>query len=157
MKVVNVIMRISVWITMVVLVAMMSISVADIFMRYVFNMPISGTSELIEIMMICLLLGMAGCAMENRHVRVDVIIERLPERAVAFMDVVMMVLGIGVSGILMWQGFWQGMFQLRYQVSSSALHIPVFPFYVVLSVSFILLIIAMVVLIGKRLRELAES
>jgi TRAP-type transport system small permease protein len=157
LKVINFLMRISIWITMIVLVAMMMISVADIFMRYVFNMPISGTSELIEIMMICLLLGMAGCAMENRHVRVDVIIERLPEKAVAFMDVIMLILGIGVSGILMWQGFWQGMFQLRYQVTSSALHIPVFPFYVVLSVSFIFLIIAMVVLVFNRIKELAKS
>ena len=145
------------WITMVVMVAMMMISVSDIFMRYVFNMPITGTSELVEIMMICLLMGMAGCAMENRHVKVDVIIERLPQKAVALMDVIMMVIGIAVSGVLMWQGFWQGMFQLRYQVNSSALHIPVFPFYIVLSVSFILLILAMMVLVGKRVRELSKS
>ncbi len=157
MKVINLLMRITLWITMVVLVAMMMLSVADVFMRYVFNHPIDGTAEMVEIMMICLLMGMAGCAIEGRHIKVDVIIERLPEKVVALMDVIMMILGIGVSGILMWQGYWQGIFQLRYGVSSSMLRIPVFPFYIVLSLSFLFLIIATVVLVIKRIRELTES
>jgi TRAP-type transport system small permease protein len=157
LKVINLIMRISVWITMVVLVAMMMLSVADVFMRYVFNHPIDGTAEMVEIMMICLLLGMAGCAMENRHIRVDVIIERLPQRVVTLLDIITIIIGIGVSGILMWQGYWQGIFQLRYGVSSSMLRIPVFPFYIVLSVSFLLLIIAKVALVIKRSREFAKS
>jgi len=141
---------------MVTIVAMMMLSVADVFLRYLFAKPIIGASELVEIMMVCLLMSMAGCAMEGRHVKVDVIIEHLPRKIVALMDAIMMVIGIGVAAILMWQGYWQGIFQVKYDVSSSMLHIPVFPFYIVLSVSFVFLIVAMVILVIKRVGELTK-
>jgi len=142
---------------MVTIVVMMMLSVVDVTMRYTLNAPITGTMELTELMMICLLLGMAGCAMAKRHVKVDIVIEHVSPKVVALMEIITLIIGVGLCGVLVVQGILQGLFQLKYQVSSSMLHISVFPFYIVLAISFVLLIIAMVVLIIQRIKELAQS
>ena len=157
MKAINFLINISIYITMAVIVLMMMLSVVDVTLRYTLSAPITGTMELTELMMICLLLGMAGCAMAKRHVKVDIIIEHVSPKVAALLEIITMIIGFGLCGVLVVQGIMQGLFQLRYQVSSSMLHVSVFPFYIVLAVSFVLLMIAMVVLIVQRIKELASS
>jgi len=139
---------------MATVVAMMLLTVADVFLRYVFSAPITGVTEITEVMMVCLLLGMAACAMDKKHIKVDVIIQHTPPKITILMDLVTMLMGFFLTVLLVWEGYQRGLFELGYGVESSMLKIPVFPFYIVLSVSFIILFIAMVVIFINRIREL---
>jgi TRAP-type C4-dicarboxylate transport system permease small subunit len=139
---------------MATVVAMMLLTVADVFLRYVFSAPIIGVTEITEVMMVCLLLGMAACAMEKRHIKVDIVIAHSPPKVVVLMDLITMLMGFALTIGLIWEGYQRGLFELRYGVESSMLKIPVFPFYIVLAVSFIILFIAMVVIFINRIREL---
>lgn len=141
---------------MFVLMAMMLLTVADVFMRYIFIRPITGTTELTEYMMVCTLFGMVPCALENRHIKVDVVAQRLPPRLQAIIDIITLLGGLVLVVILSWQGFAAGLYELSYDVRSSMLEIPDFPFYVVLALSFAILSLVMVVLIIQRMAELLK-
>ena len=156
MRVANLIIRISLYVAMFTVTAMMLLTVTDVFMRYVFSAPIIGVTEVTEFMMVCLLLGMAACAIEGRHIKVDVVTSRTPPKITGLMDAIGLLLGIGLAAILVLQGYRHGLFQRSYGVASSMLDIPDFPFYIVLCVSFAILIIAMIVLFVKRIVELAR-
>ena len=157
MKTINFLSRIAIYMAMVVLLVMMSLTVADVFMRYIFNNPITGTTELTEYMMVCTLLGMAPCALQTRHINVDVVTQVLPPRLNAVVDIITLLAGLAFIIILSWQGFMAGLYELSFDVRSSMLNIPDFPFYVVLSLSFATLSIVMIVLIIQRILELVKT
>jgi TRAP-type C4-dicarboxylate transport system permease small subunit len=136
----------------VVVVAMMMLTVADVFMRYVFSRPIMGTTEITEYLMVCTLLAMAFCALENRHIKVDAVVQYLSPRAQAVVETITLIAGLGLIVILAWQGFEAGLYEMSYDVRSSMLQVPNFPFYVVLVVSFALLCLAIVYTIIRKVR-----
>jgi TRAP-type C4-dicarboxylate transport system permease small subunit len=113
-----------------------------------------GTIELTEFMMICAVLGMGQCALEKRHIKVDVVTEHLSRKVNSIIEIIVLIPGMILILILSWQGLVAGFFTLDFDVRSSLLEIPNFPFYVVLSISFIILCCAMISLIIRRTMEL---
>jgi TRAP-type C4-dicarboxylate transport system permease small subunit len=134
-------------------VVLMLLTVSDVFLRFAFNSPITGTMEMTEFLLVCLLLGMAPCALARRHIRVDAVVNRLRPRVQAILDVILYTAGLGMVAILTWRGYMQSLHVLDYGAISSMLHIPNFPFYVVLVVSFAMLCLAMVVVLIQRTAE----
>ena len=66
----------------IVLLLLMMLTVGDVFLRYFFHSPILGTTELTEMMMICIcFLGLAYCAKEDAHLKVDILVQHLSRRA----------------------------------------------------------------------------
>lgn len=153
MKVINSLSAALLYAAIAVVVAMMLLTVADVFLRYVFANPITGATEITEFMMVCLLLGMAACALAGQHVRVDAVVRRLRPRVQAILDIILYVAGLGMVAILAWRGYMQSLRVLEYGAKSSMLDIPNFPFYVILVLSFIILCLAMVVLLIQRTAE----
>ncbi len=63
---------------------MMFIVAADVVLRYVFNMPIKGSFEIIELLMVLLVfLAIAYTASEKKHVYIETFIQKLPPRGQA--------------------------------------------------------------------------
>lgn len=155
-KIINFLSRISTGLAMFVLMFMMLLTVSDVFMRYIFIRPITGTTELTEYLMVCALFGIVPCALENRHIKVDVVTQRLPPKIYAIVDIITLLGGLVLVVILAWQGFAAGLYELSFNVKSSMLKIPDFPFYVVLATSFAVLSLIMVVLIIQRIAELVK-
>ena len=70
-----------------VLTAMMILTGFDVTLRYIFNRPIPGSYEITQYMMpIVVVFGLAYCALEEGHVRVELLTSRFPVRAQAFMN-----------------------------------------------------------------------
>jgi TRAP-type C4-dicarboxylate transport system permease small subunit len=136
-----------------VAVAIMLLTVSDVFMRYVFANPITGTTEITEYLLVCLLLGMAPCTLARKHIRVDAVVNRLRPRVQAILDIILYTAGLGMVAILTWRGYTQSLRVLDYGTVSSRLDIPNFPFYVVLVVSFAMLYLAMFVVLIQRIAE----
>jgi TRAP-type C4-dicarboxylate transport system permease small subunit len=152
-KIINSLSGVILYVAIILVVAMMLLTVSDVFLRYAFASPITGTTELTEFMMICLLLGMAPCALAGQQVRVDAVVRRLRPRVQAILDIILYIPGLGVVAILAWRGYEQSRRVLEYSANSTMLDIPKFPFYVVLIVSFIILFLAMVFLLIQRIAE----
>jgi len=92
--------------SMFLLFLMMLFVVADIIGRLLFNMPFKGSTDLIELMMgIVVFCGMAYCAREDGHVRVDVVYERLSDRIKACVDIVTFAASLFIYVLIAWRLF----------------------------------------------------
>jgi len=135
---------------------MMLLTVADVFMRFALKSPITGVTEITEYMMIVLVLGMGLCAILGRNIYVDLVIGRMSKRGQAVMDIVNQVIGLGAISLLTWQTFAAGLYARSYQVTSAMLQIPDFIFYVIFTLCYGVLGIAMIALIVKDVGEIIK-
>jgi TRAP-type C4-dicarboxylate transport system permease small subunit len=117
------------------LAAMMVLTGVDVFLRYIFNRPVTGSYEMTEFMMpIVIAFGLAYCAVEKGHVRVELVILRLPERAQVVMHIFANLVFLAVFILITWQTFLRakGMFDVGQ--TSIVLYIPVFPFVLAVAI-----------------------
>jgi len=118
-----------------VLAAMMVLTGVDVFLRYIFNRPVSGSYEMTEFMMpIVIAFGLAYCALEKGHVRVELLTSRLSERAQAIMNSFASIVFLGVFILITWQTFLRAKGMLDVGQISIVLYIPVFPFVLAVAV-----------------------
>lgn len=123
-----------------VLVVMMFLTASDVTLRYVFNRPIAGAFDLTEYMMaIVVAFGLAYCAVKKGHVKVDLVVSRLPQRAQAIIDSITGFLSLGLFSLITWQCCLHIKVQFAEGVSSTVLHIPAFPFVAVVALGSALL------------------
>ena len=110
------------------LLALLVMTVADVFMRYVFNSPIRGSYELTQIMIPFLVyLACAHAHDSGDHVVVDIIYEKLPFIAKWVISMISHLLYLALMCILSWR-----LFELSAGVRStgaftSQLEIPTWP------------------------------
>ena len=127
-----------------VLAAMTLLTVSDVFLRYAFNRPIIGTTELTELMMVCVaFLGLAWCAIKQGHLKVDLVMSRFSPGSQAVVDSITLAAGLCVCAFITWRSFQESMTVLRIGSTSSLLDVPDFPFYLVLTLGFAVLCLVM--------------
>ena len=77
---------------------------ADVIGRYVFNRPFKGSSDLVELMMgVAVFFGMAYCAQQDGHTRVDVLYDHLPRQVRAYLDAFTFSASFFICGLVTWQ------------------------------------------------------
>lgn len=125
---------------------MMLLTVSDVFLRYFFNRPIIGVTELTELLMVCVgFLGLAWCATKGQHLKVDLVMSRFPARVQTNVDSITLFAGLCVCVFITWQSFLESMTSLRFHSTSSLLKVPDYPFYFVLTLGFAILCLAIAI------------
>jgi len=113
--------------------------VADVVGRYVFNRPISGTLEVIELMMPAVVFfAFAYVEAKDGHVKVDFIVLRLPKRIRACVDAVASCVSFAVFGIIAWQSVLRFFYLQQQGDVTGYLRIPISPFPLILAFGSIL-------------------
>ena len=113
----------------IVLGLMMLLTAGDVALRYLFNWPIMGSFDLTVYMMaIVVAFGLAYCAVMKGHVRVEMLVSRLPQRAQVIIDSITCLVGLGLFSLITWQCFVNMKLLFASELTSSVLLIPVFPF-----------------------------
>lgn len=141
-----------------ILLAMMLFTVVNVFLRAVFNRPIPGDVELIEIAMVCTsFLGLAWCAIKEKHIRVDLLVASFPKRAQAIIDGVGYGAALVTCIVISWQSVVEGIANREINRLSASLGIPVYPFYWVTALGFAVLCMALLVLIARAVRKAADK
>jgi TRAP-type C4-dicarboxylate transport system permease small subunit len=136
------------------LVAMMLLTVTDVFLRYIFNQPILGSVEITEYFMAVVgFSGLAWCAANIEHARVDLLVTRFSRRAQAIFDSISYFLCLTVAPLVAWQGFASSNYAREIGKYSFLLEIPAYPFYMVLGVGFAALSLTIMVLLVKSIAE----
>ena len=75
------VMQFAAWISIAVVVFNLVLLSANVFMRYVFNAPIKGTSEIVTMMMAWVAyMGMAYTLLNEKHMQLEAIYEKLHGR-----------------------------------------------------------------------------
>lgn len=111
---------------MLALIPMMFLTTGEVVGRAVWSKPIPGSTELSSYMLaVFILLGVAYTQQVKGHVRVSMIVSRLPEGVQAFFEVFTTLLSLSIVAVIVWQG-WSIAFEER--TVSDMLRIPQAPF-----------------------------
>jgi TRAP-type C4-dicarboxylate transport system permease small subunit len=90
--------------TSLCVIAMTLILCADVFLRYVFAKPLHATVEVISLLMVsAAVLAMAMAQRDRRHIRVELLLLRLPQRARLGLEVISLILLLGIFGVMTYQ------------------------------------------------------
>ncbi|MGB9886433.1 MAG: TRAP transporter small permease [Moorellales bacterium] len=129
------------------LVAMMLITSTDVVLRFLFRKPIVGSAELIMPLMICAgFLGMAWCAWQDAHVKVDLLAQNLPPAAQKGLRLVNYVIVALLTALMGIKTVEEAVAVRQIGVASDLLRLPEYPFYLVIAASYLLVAAATAVL-----------
>ena len=145
MKIIHNLSRWFAYISTGVLGLMMLLTVVDVFLRYFFNSPITGTTEVTEFMMVIVVFpALAWCAVTRRHVQVDLLVSHLPPRVQTIIDSITLVLTLFTFIIITWHSALEAN---DVYTTGSLLKLPHAPFYWVLTAGFALFCLSIVTLL----------
>src|SRR6267378_29068 len=95
--------RIQLWLAAAALVILMTVTVADVFLRYLFNKPIRGSYDMVESMLLVFVFnGMAAAFFTRRNIVIDLIDSFVSQRATAVLVRIADMLSVLGLGLLIW-------------------------------------------------------
>lgn len=124
------------------LFCLMLLACAEVFMRKIFNSPIHGQADLVEIMIPTMgFFGLAYCQRLAGHVRMELLIHRLRGRALWIAEFTSNLATIMIVTIMIW-GTWTN-FRNAFDIGDSTMdaQIPVWPPKLIITIGFCLLLI----------------
>lgn len=131
---------------MVWVLVMMVLTAVDVAGRYAFSVAVTGSLELSELMLAVFgMLGMAYTEHMGANVKVRILENILPRRAVLALDSLTYLLSLGIILILVYGSWVMGIEEYHYKTASDSLGIPVYPFHFLLSVAAFVLAIELAV------------
>jgi TRAP-type C4-dicarboxylate transport system permease small subunit len=139
----------------IVLAVMMFIVAADVTLRYILNAPIKGSVELVEAaMVISTFFAVAYTASKKGHVAIDLVITRLPRKAVTVIDIVIYLISISFFSLMIWRNLIRANAALVEHQVTTVLSIPLYPLMFIIAFGFILLTL---VLLSDLLTLIAKA
>jgi TRAP-type C4-dicarboxylate transport system permease small subunit len=155
MKIIHFISRIFGYIAAVFLGLMMALTVVDVFMRYVLNAPITGATEISELMMVVLVFpALAWIALERIHIRVDLLVVKWPRRVQLIVEMITLLLALGTYAIVTWQSFLES---IEVREATSLLEVPESPFHWIMTLGFAMLCLAIVTLMIENVTAIVKG
>jgi len=151
-KIIRWVTRASCYVGMFLLVPMMLLTAADVVGRAAWSKPIPGAVELSSYMLaVFILLGVAYTQQVKGHVRVTMLVWRLPERAAVVLDTLTTLLSMFIILILAWQGLVVGLETTRV---SDMLRIAQQPFRFLVAIAGFFLFLELSIDLTDSLRKL---
>ncbi|MEK9903771.1 MAG: TRAP transporter small permease [Rhodospirillales bacterium] len=139
------------------LFSLMLLAVAEVFMRKVFNSPIHGQADLVEIMIPTMgFFGLAYCQRLAGHVRMELLIHRLKGRSLWLFEFTGNLATLLIVVLMIW-GTWQN-FENAWLLGDSSMdaQIPVWPPKLIIFVGFCLLFVRCVIAFIGYIRLIME-
>ncbi len=116
------------------LVIMIFLITVDVTLRYTFSVPIPGSFELVQLMMLILVYcAMAYTATKKGHICIDILVSHAPERTRAVIDTLTSILSLGVIVLVVWSSINFGFILKAQGATTMILKIPIFPFIFILA------------------------
>jgi TRAP-type C4-dicarboxylate transport system permease small subunit len=155
MKIIHFLSRLFGYVSAVMLGLMMLLTVVDVFMRYVLNAPITGATEISELMMVILVFpALAWIAIERSHIRVDLLVVTWPRKMQLIFEIVTLLLALAMFVIVTWRSFLESM---EVREATSLLEVPEAPFHWVMTLGFAMLSLAIVSLVIENVVAMSKG
>ena len=131
----------------------------EVVCRYFFKDPTVWAQETaVYIFMWTMLAGSAYTLMQGKHVRIDLLIERLPRKAQYALDVLTSLAGLAFSALVTWQSLEMLASSIRYgKVSATLLRVPMWILQSALFLGFALLTFQFAFIAADRLQTLRDG
>jgi TRAP-type C4-dicarboxylate transport system permease small subunit len=147
------------WLAIIAAAVMMFLVTADVFSRYIFNIPLNGSVEVTELLMIVMVfLGLGYSVTTGSLVSIEVITSKLPKRAQGILGMITTLLGMVYVAMVTWRTALRGarMVGSTYATTTSIFLIPIYPFLFVLAFGTTLLILMLVLELHKYSRRVKK-
>ena len=129
--------RIQLSVAATALVVLMTVTVVDVFMRYLFNRPIRASLETVEVMLLVFVFnGMAAAFFQRRHIVIDLLDGVFGPRVTAILIRIADVLSVLCLALLAWAMRQPAMQAYQYGDTKMELAVPVYVLWVVVLASF---------------------
>jgi TRAP-type C4-dicarboxylate transport system permease small subunit len=149
LKVLNSLSRWMGYVSSAIIVVLMLLVTSDVCGRYFFNNPIIGASELARFMMIIIVFpALAWAALAGKHIKVDILVERLPPRVQAIVSSIMLLAALGIYGIITWRS---ALYSMEVDNITSMLRLPQSIFYWIMTVGFAVFCLSIIALVIKSI------
>lgn len=127
------------------ILGMVLLMAVNVILRYIFGMPIKGTVELEEFMLVVVVfLGLSYTAVQKRHVRIDFIVDRFSQGGQSVINSLTSLLSTVLCLLMVWRGGVWAHSNLSHSNTSVLLQIPIFIFAGVAVFGSALLLLALV-------------
>lgn len=121
------------------LAGMMVLTAADVFLRSIFNRPITGTIDItVCLMPILTISGLAYVSITHTHINADILMRRLPEWIQRVINTITTFLSFIFCILVSWQSFINMKAVNETGVTTGVLPIPVFPFVGIVGIGMLL-------------------
>lgn len=147
----------------VLLVVAMLLVCLDVFMRYLFNIPIAWATDVCEFALVGIVsMGMAWLLKNESHVRMDFLVERLQPRKQAFFSALNAVIGAVTLAVILRYGVVEiaELWQRKYAMETGVLRIHKVCLLIPLAFGLFLFLVQFIrqaVLYTRRFRELGRK
>jgi len=112
------------------MVALMFLIVADVCLRYLFNRPIASSNELVMFLMaVVVFSALSYTETVDGHVIIDLVVSRLPRRAKTALRAITSIISLALFALIAQQNIVRAKALQAEGLTSSILHVPVYPFY----------------------------
>lgn len=158
-KVIYFLEKLGVYVGAFVLFLLMIVICIHVIGRYMLALPLPGAVELINYLMVCVgSLGFAYCAAQNGHIRIEMIIERLPLKVQRVVKFITSFLSFGIVLLMTLKIFEHAIEIFQAGAVSGVLKIPQFPFLFILFFAYLLFAAELLkqVLQSAKLKEGAQ-
>jgi TRAP-type transport system small permease protein len=92
------------WISAILLCAMMALTVVDVIGRYGFNAPLSGSTEVTELLLSAIIfIGLPAATLDNDHVTVDFLTGRLGSGVERWRVPLVGLFAAAILGVIAWR------------------------------------------------------
>lgn len=128
------------------LIVLLVTTFAGVIMRYIFNAPILGNNEIIEMASVVLvMLAMPGTAQKEAHIRVDVFDGPIGPAGRFIGDVLTRCVSIFLLAFLGWRSWGKLTDAAEYGDATNMLAIPLWPFYGLLVLGAVLYVLVLAI------------
>lgn len=138
------------------MVAVMLLVVTNILLRAVFNRPILGTYEYVTFLTaVTIGLALAHCAVQNGHIAVSFVVEKLPGKIQAVLDVVMNIIALLFWSLCAGQVAKYANTMAVSGVVSPTTQMPFYPFIYLVALGLLVLCLVLLVKAVESLKKVA--
>lgn len=135
-------------ITPILITFIMLLIIFDVTRRTLFNWPVSGSVELIQ----CLIavsgfMAMGWTTYRNKHIRIDSLVSALPKKGAYVLNLLTSLIPLVVIIPLVRQSFVRMQQAIEYNEATSILQIPLYPFFLFMAISYVLLLLGQIMVI----------
>lgn len=144
-------------IVMVAVVVIMLLTVCDVVLRHTVNIAILGVTEYSQMLMALIMLATGATAMEDGHIKVDIIMSRCSQRVQCVGGIITGLLSAFISGLIAVRYFQETVRAFHEHQTYTSLGLVKWPFFGIFAIALTVLCFAAVTLIAKNIYSLGEK
>jgi TRAP-type C4-dicarboxylate transport system permease small subunit len=131
---------------LIAILILMIITVADVSLRFFLNKPITASVEITEgLMVLAAVTGFAWCALRGGHISVNILVSRFSKRGQSITEIINSLVVIFLCAIIASQNYREAVYLIHSDVRSLVTEMPFYPFYLIIALSFSILLMVMVI------------